>query len=183
MRPILLPLLVLGAAVQPLAAQALPDSARVRITAPLISPGRPLIGTVDRADESGIVLREEGGGAVTDIPASVIVRAEVSRGAISSREGAVRGMRTGGIAGSLLGAAGGFGWALAQNAYLTEDSPDRWNPLQASAKGLVVGGVPGLLLGWVFGATSSERWERVPLPLLSVSPEDGAVSVSVRLTR
>lgn len=180
---ILLPLLVLGAAVHPLAAQALPDSARVRITAPQISPNRPLIGTLARADEWGIALREERGGAITNIPGSVIVLAEVSRGRISSREGAVRGMRTGALVGSLLGAGGALLYSLNRNIGADDDSPHRRNLVEESAKGLAIGGIPGVVLGWVLGGTRSERWERVPLPLLTVKPADSAVSVSVRFAR
>lgn len=180
---IFLPLLALGAAVQPLAAQALPDSIRVRITAPQVSPNRPLIGTLDRADEWGIALREERGGAVTNIPGSVIVLAEVSRGQISSREGAVRGMRTGALVGSVLGAGGALLYSLNRNIGLDDDSPRRRNLLEESAKGLAIGGVPGVLLGWVLGGNSSERWERVPLPELMMNRKDRAVSVSVRFTR
>lgn len=180
---ILLPLLVLGAAVHPLAAQALPDSTRVRITAPRISPGRPLIGTVQSVDAWGVVLREERGGAVMTIPRNVIEFAEVSRGRITSREGAARGLRTGALVGSLLGIAGGLGVAVGQNVDLADDDPDRKDLLAEGAKGLAIGGIPGALLGWVIGGTSRERWEQVGVPQLMVGREDGAVSVSVRVIR
>lgn len=180
---ILLLLLALGAAAHPLAAQALGDSTRVRITAPQVSPSGPLIGTVESAGEWGIVLREERGGTVVNIPRSVIQLAEVSRGRITSREGAVSGLRTGALVGSLLGVAGGLGLAVAQNVDAADDSPDRKNLLAEGAKGLAIGGIPGALLGWVFGGTSRERWEQVRVPQLMVGREDGAVSVSLRFTR
>ena len=183
MRQIVFALLVLGATLHPLAAQAVTDSNRVRITAPQISPSRPLIGTIQSVDEWGIVLREEREGGVMTIPRNVIAFAEVSRGRITSREGAARGLRTGALVGSLLGVAGGLGLAVAQNVDTAEDSPARKSLLAEGAKGLAIGGIPGALLGWVFGGTSRERWEQVGLSELRVSREENAVSVSVRLIR
>ncbi|HWK89799.1 MAG TPA: hypothetical protein VNP72_07380, partial [Longimicrobium sp.] len=98
------------------------------------------------------------------------------------REGAASGLRTGALVGSLLGVAGGLGLAVAQNVDAADDT-DRKNLLAEGAKGLAIGGIPGALLGWVLGGTSRERWEQVGVPRLMVNREDGAVSVSLRLTR
>ncbi|HEX8272874.1 MAG TPA: hypothetical protein VF615_09580 [Longimicrobiaceae bacterium] len=117
------------------------------------------------------------------IPRNVIEFAEVSRGRITSREGAARGLRTGALVGSLLGIAGGLGVAVGQNVDLADDDPDRKDLLAEGAKGLAIGGIPGALLGWVIGGTSRERWEQVGVPQLMVGREDGAVSVSVRVIR
>lgn len=185
--------LVLGAAAHPVAAQALPDpaqalpdSARLRITAPRVSPTRPLIGTLQQADEWGIVLREEREGAIMNIPADMIVLAEMSRGRESASDGSLRGMGTGALVGSLLGATAAFMWAVTNNNAVHDgDGPssDQVGVAGTSAMGVVMGGIPGALIGSVIGHAKPERWQRVRLPLFVAEREDGAVSVSVRFTQ
>lgn len=169
--------LVLAAAVQRLPAQTRLDSARVRITAPMVSPGQ-IVGTVLGVEAGVLTLQEERAGrAVTSIPLNLVSFLEVSRGEIGQMNAVDRGMAKGLGVGALLGGLGGALWGLGTEGSNSSETP----AARAALRGAVAGGVVGTLAGMVRGYYTRERWEEISLASVAFGP--GGASLGVTVTR
>jgi len=174
MRKVFLALVLLVSIAPQGTSQTLPDSVRVRITAPTVFPSlRPMVGTLIQVDSAALVVREQRVDRVTVIPTEVITILEVSRGNNSPQDASLAGLRPGTISGVLGGGTVGVirGWT--RNA--SGSNTAKMGLRSAAAAGLL-----GAMVGSILGAFSPERWEVVRVSDL---PRGGGATIGVELTR
>jgi hypothetical protein len=156
---------------------AIAAGTRVRVDAP--GPTVRLTGTVrsQSADSIAIETTE----ATRTVPLASVRRVDVSAG-VSSRDGAIRGMKIGGLA------LGGTAAALLLAAYVVSPTNNCagdmcYFPLYLVPAVVTVGGLSGVVIGSVVGA---EHWDTVyPAPVrVSIRPAgNGVVSIGLTLSR
>ena len=182
MRSILITLAALLVGAGSLAAQAVQPGARVRISAPEMYNNAPVAGTgawqvgeVTAVDTGWVTVRLESS-QVKTFPFASIQQMEVSRGAMSNREGSRRGIVAGAAVGAVVGAvfigvmkaAQGNDCGNGQSGCTPRTpfiKPNAANLALTMGAGAVLGGGVGAALG----STSHERWVAVPLPGSRVS--------------
>ncbi len=174
MRQILLALVLLVSITPRGIAQTLPDSVRVRVTAPTVFPTlRPMVGTLIQVDSASLVVREQRVDRVTVIPTEVITMLEVSRGNNSPQDASLAGLRHGTLAGVFAGGLGGVMRGLNRERSSS-------NTTKMGLRGAAIGGLVGALVGSITGAFAQEQWEVVRISDL---PRGGGTTIGVEITR
>jgi hypothetical protein len=174
---------------------------RVRISVPVfvngyeLTGGRstPRVGTLTALDSSSITLRLDRDGSEFTAPLSGVRVLEVSRGAVTSREGKSRGLRRGALMGAGVGLAGVALFTM------IEASQDNFNEESCGAEfiecaqhdsafrpasfaiGTGVGAAAGAVIGMVLGSRVRDRWEQVPVRSLQLVPGAAGTRVGVSL--
>lgn len=165
----LAPLAFVLISIQPVHAQALPDSgARVRIASPQLTQGR-LVGVLQRTTADSVIVSGH------PISRASITRIDVSTGRKSKL---LVGMGIGGV----VGAVGGVALAVIDTGANGETC--NVDGVEVCSIGGLFGAGAGALLGAVTGAlVRSDVWSTIPLTAIRIAPilrSDGAVGVSLR---
>jgi hypothetical protein len=128
-----------------------------------------LIGTLVEATDEEMVVHVDHSEQMARIPRGVVTRVELSRGQ-RSRQG------RGAVLGLLIGGGG-----LALVAWAVTSPDDEISPGGAAGYGLVVGVLPGFLLGAMIGGmVRTDDWAEVPLSNIRISASPaGGVGVGV----
>ena len=148
----------LAAAAGPLPAQRLDDlAAGARLRVARHAPPRPVVGTLVRADSTGLTLSPARGGPALVVPLADLRRVDVSRGARPAPEAFWRGAGVGFLVGA------GVGVVATGLAYQSDrrSSCDCIIPATAIVGALSVAftGVT-TLTGGVIGVATRERWRQ-----------------------